>query len=158
MLLASGGLFFAGIFLRVVTQNPAFQSYPELLKVIPLLLGLKGSIEMTYASRLSTMANTNRLNTFRKLVNATFFNLALILGQAISVSLCAGGFIFGICTALGINVSGIKIILIIVKTFIAYTVKNCIIFTFNFNNCNNRIICSCINYYFDCLFINEIFD
>uniref|UniRef100_A0AC34GTB7 SLC41A/MgtE integral membrane domain-containing protein n=1 Tax=Panagrolaimus sp. ES5 TaxID=591445 RepID=A0AC34GTB7_9BILA len=124
MLLASGGLFFAGIFLRVVTQNPAFQSYPELLKVIPLLLGLKGSIEMTYASRLSTMANTNRLNTFRKLVNATFFNLALILGQAISVSLCAGGFIFGICTALGINLTPLRIALFLLSILTTATIAS----------------------------------
>ena len=119
MLLASGGLFLAGIILRMVTHNPAFQSYPELLKVIPLLLGLKGSIEMTFASRLSTMANTNRLNSFRKLKYATYYNLALIMGQAISVSLCAGGFIFGICTVMGIRVSVQKS-----TSFHSHTYKN----------------------------------
>uniref|UniRef100_A0AC35FUE8 SLC41A/MgtE integral membrane domain-containing protein n=1 Tax=Panagrolaimus sp. PS1159 TaxID=55785 RepID=A0AC35FUE8_9BILA len=124
MLLASGGLYFAGIILRIVTHNPAFQSYPELLKVIPLLLGLKGSIEMTYASRLSTMANTNRLNTFRKLANAIFFNLALILGQAISVSLCAGGFIFGICTAMKINLTPLRIALFLLSILTTATIAS----------------------------------
>uniref|UniRef100_A0A7E4ZV79 MgtE domain-containing protein n=1 Tax=Panagrellus redivivus TaxID=6233 RepID=A0A7E4ZV79_PANRE len=89
MIFACLGLYGASFLLKLVTKNPAFQGFSEINNITPLLLGLKGCIEMTYASRLSTMANTGRLTSAPKLIRASFFNFALILAQAINISLFA---------------------------------------------------------------------
>ena len=101
MILAAAGLYCASLILQFLTANPALKPFPELIRLIPLLLGLKGSIEMTYASRLGTLANTGRINSFPKFLNAVFFNFALILGQAINVTLIAAGIILSTYVAFG---------------------------------------------------------
>src|SRR5690606_34896142 len=101
MILAAAGLYCASFVLQFLTKNPALKPFPELIKLIPLLLGLKGSIEMTYASRLGTLANLGRINSAPKFLSAVFFNLALILGQAINVTLIAAGIILSTYVAFG---------------------------------------------------------
>ena len=101
MILAAAGLYCASFFLQFLTKNPALKPFPELIKLIPLLLGLKGSIEMTYASRLGTLANIGRINSAPKFLSAVFFNLALILGQAINVTLIAAGITLSTYVAFG---------------------------------------------------------
>ena len=55
------GMVMAGALLGQVQSWPVYRSYPELFILVPALLGLKGNLEMTLASRLSTLANLGRL-------------------------------------------------------------------------------------------------
>ena len=52
----------AGQLLDFVQHKSVFVAYPELFILVPALLGLKGNLEMTLASRLSTLANTGGFN------------------------------------------------------------------------------------------------
>jgi solute carrier family 41 len=44
----------AGILLDYVQHWPLFKEVPETFILVPALLGLKGNLEMTLASRIST--------------------------------------------------------------------------------------------------------
>lgn len=56
---------------------------------MPALLGLKGNLEMTLASRLSTIANLGQMDSRSQQINALISNVALVQAQAIIVSLAA---------------------------------------------------------------------
>lgn len=56
------GMVAAGLLLGKVHRWPVFEEVRELLIVVPPLLGLKGNLEMTLASRLSTHANLGHLD------------------------------------------------------------------------------------------------
>lgn len=101
MILAGIGLYLASYFLQFLTKNDILRPYPELMRFVPLLLGLKGSIEMTYASRLGTLSNTKKIDNLSKFMNAAGFNFALILGQAILVTLIASSITLGTIIASG---------------------------------------------------------
>ena len=83
-LIAGLGMVAAGLVLDVVQHWKVFEVVNELFILVPALLGLKGNLEMTLASRLSTQANLNRINS--GMIRA---NLALIQCQAIVVGLLA---------------------------------------------------------------------
>ena len=55
-----------------------FQVVTELFILVPALLGLKGNLEMTLASRLSTQANLGNMDTFEQQWSLIKSNLALI--------------------------------------------------------------------------------
>jgi hypothetical protein len=57
-LIAGFGMVLAGIVLDVVQHWDLFQQVPETFILVPALLGLKGNLEMTLASRLSTQVLT----------------------------------------------------------------------------------------------------
>ncbi len=83
----------AGLLLSRVQHWPVFAAHPELFTLVPALLGLKGNLEMTLASRLSTLANTGALDGnggggggWRKVACA---NLALVQTQGIVVGMVA---------------------------------------------------------------------
>lgn len=61
-LVAGIGMVFAGLLLDVVQHWPLFLEVPETFILVPALLGLKGNLEMTLASRLSTQVGT--IHTF----------------------------------------------------------------------------------------------
>jgi solute carrier family 41 len=78
-------MVFAGLVLNSVQHWPVFKAFPELFILVPALLGLKGNLEMTLASRLSTSANLGHLSDWSKAKNAAVANLALVQLQGIVV-------------------------------------------------------------------------
>ncbi|CAD5226874.1 unnamed protein product [Bursaphelenchus xylophilus] len=90
-LVAGIGMVFAGILLDVVQHWPLFKEVPETFILVPALLGLKGNLEMTLASRLSTQANVGAMETKEQIMTVVITNLALIQTQAIVVTFLASG-------------------------------------------------------------------
>ncbi|OZC08143.1 divalent cation transporter, partial [Onchocerca flexuosa] len=84
------GMVLAGFVLDIVQHWNLFVEVPETFILVPALLGLKGNLEMTFASRLSTLANIGRINSRLQIV--IIANLALIQVQAIVVAFLASGF------------------------------------------------------------------
>lgn len=77
-LIAGFGTVGAGLVLDVVQHWPVFVNVSELFILVPALLGLKGNLEMTLASRLSTQANLGHMDTFAEQLKMTNGNMALI--------------------------------------------------------------------------------
>ena len=84
-LLAGIGMVLAGILLDHVQHWNVFKSCPQLFILVPALLGLKGNLEMTLASRLSTASNLGILDDFQDAQDISIGNLALIQIQGIVV-------------------------------------------------------------------------
>nr|XP_023011867.1 solute carrier family 41 member 1-like isoform X2 [Leptinotarsa decemlineata] len=88
-LLAGFGMVAASLLLDEVQHWPVYQNVTEVFILVPALLGLKGNLEMTLASRLSTHANLGHLDSRNQKINLITGNLALILCQAIVVGFLA---------------------------------------------------------------------
>jgi len=86
-LIAGFGNVGAGLILDYVKEWPVFLHVDELFILVPSLLGLKGNLEMTMASRLSTQANLGHMDNGHKLLEMAKGNLALVQCQATVVSL-----------------------------------------------------------------------
>ena len=61
-IIAGLGMVGAGIVLNIVQYWPVFSEVGVII-MVPSLLGLKGNLEMTLASRLSTACNLGKLDT-----------------------------------------------------------------------------------------------
>ncbi|KAF4095208.1 solute carrier family 41 member 2 isoform X1 [Onychostoma macrolepis] len=81
-LLAGFGTVLAGMLLDVVQHWDVFRNVTEIFILVPPLLGLKGNLEMTLASRLSTAVNVGRMNSSSERWNLIIGNLALKQVQA----------------------------------------------------------------------------
>lgn len=86
-LLAGFGMVAASLLLDVVQHWQVFMQVSEVYILVPALLGLKGNLEMTLASRLSTHAHLGHLDT--SLSTLVIGNLCLIQCQAVLVGFLA---------------------------------------------------------------------
>jgi len=84
-IMAGFGMVAAGIVLDKVQHWKVFEKVPEIFILVPALLGLKGNLEMTLASRLSTNANKGLLDTPATLKCIVTGNMFLVEGQAMVV-------------------------------------------------------------------------
>lgn len=88
-LIAGIGNVSAGVVLNLVQHWPSFRDIKQFLILVPALLGLKGNVEMTLASRLSTHANLGDMNRFSDIKTMVLGNMALVQCQASTVGLIA---------------------------------------------------------------------
>lgn len=88
-LVAGFGTCFAGIILDHVQYWDVFLNVDELFLLLPSLLGLKGNLQMTLASRFSTHSHLGHIQTKEDLLSLTCANLSLNQCLAIIISLCA---------------------------------------------------------------------
>merc|ERR1712241_288559 len=91
-LMAGCGMVCAGLMLDMVTAWPAFKMVPEIIIVVPPLLGLKGNLEMTLAARMSTAANLGHMDERGAAISTITGNLVLVQCQGIVV-----GFLASLC-------------------------------------------------------------
>lgn len=88
-LLAGFGMVAASLLLDTVQHWTVYKDVSEVYILVPALLGLKGNLEMTLASRLSTHANLGHLDKKNEQLGIILGNLALIECQAIVVGFLA---------------------------------------------------------------------
>ena len=80
------GTCFAGLLLDRFQHLEVFTKIDELFLVLPALLGLKGNLQMTLASRFSTHSHLGHIQTHDDLLGLTCANLSL--NQCFSIVVC----------------------------------------------------------------------
>ncbi|XP_064489079.1 solute carrier family 41 member 1-like [Ornithodoros turicata] len=112
-MLAGFGMVGAGLLLDEVKTWPAFVEVSELFILVPGLLGLKGNLEMTLASRLSTQANMGGTNTARDVLKTSIANMALLQCQSVVVGALASFYAVLTTMVTGTSVTGSHVALIV---------------------------------------------
>uniref|UniRef100_A0A0W0G3V2 SLC41A/MgtE integral membrane domain-containing protein n=1 Tax=Moniliophthora roreri TaxID=221103 RepID=A0A0W0G3V2_MONRR len=94
LLFTTLGLLFTGKLLDQVSRWQPMQVLDQLIITIPVILNLKGNLEMNLSARLATAANSRQLGDRRVKRKIILGNLALLQVQAGVVSLVAAGVAF----------------------------------------------------------------
>ncbi|KAI0628786.1 hypothetical protein C8Q77DRAFT_339917 [Trametes polyzona] len=89
LLLTTTGLLFTGEILDIVSHWKAMSRIDELIMIIPVVLNLKGNLEMNLSARLGTAANMGDLDHPSKRHSIILGNLSLLQVQATIVSFVA---------------------------------------------------------------------
>lgn len=76
-----------------------FKHIPQLFILVPALLGLKGNLDMTLASRLSTQANLGNMSSAKEISHMVVGNIALVQVQATVAAFIVSLFSMGVGTA-----------------------------------------------------------
>ncbi|XP_040066192.1 solute carrier family 41 member 1 [Ixodes scapularis] len=97
-MLAGAGMVVAGLLLDIVQSWQVFIKVPQLFVLVPALLGLKGNLEMTLASRLSTQANLGKTESMVDVFRLACGNMALLQCQSVVVGTLAS--LYAIATSL----------------------------------------------------------
>ncbi|KAL7027949.1 hypothetical protein ACKWTF_005663 [Chironomus riparius] len=97
--IAGIGTIGAGIILGRVEHWEVFRHIPQLFILVPALLGLKGNLDMTLASRLSTQANLGNMSSGKEIVHMVVGNIALVQVQATVAAFIVSIFSMGVGTA-----------------------------------------------------------
>uniref|UniRef100_A0AAF5PVX5 SLC41A/MgtE integral membrane domain-containing protein n=3 Tax=Wuchereria bancrofti TaxID=6293 RepID=A0AAF5PVX5_WUCBA len=87
--IAGLGQICTGLFFERAQHWWFFLYVPEAFILVPALLGLKGNLEVTYASRFCTLSNAGQTNKASEIFFIARFNLCLIEMQAIVLSFFA---------------------------------------------------------------------
>ncbi|KAI0345011.1 hypothetical protein BDW22DRAFT_1325659 [Trametopsis cervina] len=96
LLLTTVGLLFTGELLNNVSHWKAMSRVDELIMIIPVVLNLKGNLEMNLSARLSTAANMGELDRPKARRQIVLGNLTLLQVQATVVSFVAAVVAFGL--------------------------------------------------------------
>ncbi|KIY44072.1 hypothetical protein FISHEDRAFT_52057 [Fistulina hepatica ATCC 64428] len=91
LLLTTIGLLFTGELLDHVSKWRAMREVDQLIILIPVVLNLKGNLEMNLSARLGTAANMGELDDRRARRDIILGNLSLLQVQAGVVSFVAAG-------------------------------------------------------------------
>lgn len=89
LLLTTVGLLFTGELLNSVSHWKAMSEVDELIMIIPVILNLKGNLEMNLSARLGTAANVGELDRPAVRRQLILGNLSLLQVQATVVSFIA---------------------------------------------------------------------
>ncbi|KAM0754028.1 hypothetical protein T439DRAFT_285754 [Meredithblackwellia eburnea MCA 4105] len=96
LILSLVGAVVTGLLLERLQKWRVFIRIEELFILVPILLNLKGNLEMNLAARFSTSANIGELDLRLTRRSLIFGNLALLQVQALLVSLISGLLAFGL--------------------------------------------------------------
>jgi len=86
------GLTVSGWLLDIVMSWEVYEKISELIVLIPILLNLKGNLEMNLASRLSTESNLGHLDTYSMAKDIIIGNMVVLQAQAFIVGSISGLF------------------------------------------------------------------
>jgi solute carrier family 41 len=86
------GLTLSGWLLDVVKNWRIYKAIPDLIVLVPILLNLKGNLEMNLASRLSTESNLGHLDSYRMGREIILGNMVVLQAQAFIVGSVSGLF------------------------------------------------------------------
>ncbi|KAH7936754.1 hypothetical protein HPB49_003730 [Dermacentor silvarum] len=111
-MLAGLGMVAAGLLLNNVQTWPVFVEASELFILVPALLGLKGNLEMTLASRLATQANLGKADSLRDIVGLAVGNMTLLQCQSVVVGTLAS--MYAVLTSLALsNTVTLRVVLLV---------------------------------------------
>ncbi|KAI8335487.1 hypothetical protein BC941DRAFT_472144 [Chlamydoabsidia padenii] len=132
LLISVIGLVFAGWMMDVFQHWEVFSQISELFILVPVLLNLKGNLEMNLAARFSTSANLGDLDHPQKRNALIWGNLALIQVQALISGAIAGIFSFflGILEHPSVPTTIGESILVITSSMVAATASSFVLGVF----------------------------